>query len=166
MSRITAKTVSGVAADVLRMTLPQQEDLLDRIHESQPHILLTILALSEDGVPISLVEHALHVLMVTHIVLTDDCAVELPVVSHEDVLRAVDNHVAMLSDSEIDPGQERWASLANDCSDSAMLAHLLAYFLAYFEVKGITLANEAECMIALLSKVTIDLYVGAYQNRS
>jgi hypothetical protein len=48
---ITTKAVADVVRTVQGLPLEHQEALVDRIYAAQPHILLTVLALSRDGVP-------------------------------------------------------------------------------------------------------------------
>ncbi|MFT5241301.1 MAG: hypothetical protein ACI9OU_002221 [Candidatus Promineifilaceae bacterium] len=46
-----------------------EEELIDRISVAQPAVLFTMLALSQDGVPMPMLDHGLHILMVVHIAL-------------------------------------------------------------------------------------------------
>lgn len=152
------QSVANAVRIVQHMNLLQKEKLFDRVHEVQPHILLTILGLSQDGVTMTMIEHALHVLMVIHIVITNAGATDLPVATRADIRAAAKRHETMLSYLESEPALEMWKLTGTEYSEPV----LLAYVVGYMKDNGMTGDTKNQYLISSMLKVTLDLYVDAY----
>ncbi len=161
MSQITPESIAEAVHAVQHMTLPQKEKLIDHIHAIQPHVLLTILALSQDAVPMPMLDSALHVLMVIHTAITKEGATDLPIASREDIRHAMERHCAMLSYLESEPDKEMWKLTATAYPEPA----LLAYLVEYLKDNGITADTDTQCLVVSILKVAVDLYVDAYHKR-
>lgn len=79
-SDYTPISVEGVVAavrTVLDMNFKEKEALCDQIHADQPHVFLTMVALSQSGVSLPEVDHALHLLMVIYLAFKNGAGVRL-----------------------------------------------------------------------------------------
>lgn len=159
--RITTKAAAEAVRTVTQMSLPQKEELIDRIHEAQPQILLSVLALSQDGVPPEMLEHALHILMVVHVCVTSQHPGPLPQASREDIRRAADKHLAMLNYLSKEPDQKMWRLTCDAYPEPVLLAYVLNYLLE----RGIWGETDAQYLVSSMSKVALDLYVDAHLGR-
>lgn len=158
---ITTKAAADAVRLVSQMSLQEKEELIDRIHEAQPHILLSVLALSQDGVPMEMLEHALHLLMVVHVCVTSQCKDGLPAASREDVIRAAKRHEAMIAYLEVEPDPGIWRLTATAYPEPVLLAYTVNYLLEH----GICGETDAQHLVSSMAKVALDLYVDAYRSR-
>jgi hypothetical protein len=158
---ITTKAVAEAVRTVSRLSLEQKEELVGRIHEAQPHILYAVLALSLDGVPEDMLEHALHLLMVVHFSVVSQCPEGLPQASLDDIRRAMERHLAMLGYLSKEPDQKMWRLTCESYPEPVLLAYVVNYLLE----RGIWAETDAQYRVSSMAKVALDLYVDAYRGR-
>ena len=128
----------------------------EKIHQSQPHAFLTVLALSHDGVSMEKVEHALNVLMVIHKVFNDDTSGrKLPVISKQILDDALESNTAMLQ--SIDRG---WLT-TDESINSYFENNLLAYLVGYLKDHDLISPCEEHERLLINLKTVLDSYANA-----
>ena len=156
---ITTKAVADAVRTVQGLPLEHQDALVDRIYAAQPHILLTVLALSRDGVPEDMLGHALHLLMVIHVCVASQCPDGLPQASRDDIRRAMERHLAMLGYLSKEPDLKMWRLTCESYPEPVLLAYVVNYLLE----RGIWAETDAQYRVSSMAKVELDLYVDAYR---
>ena len=128
----------------------------EKIHQSQPHAFLTVLSLSQDGVSMEKVEHALHVLMVIHKIFSDDSSGrKIPLISKRMLDDALESNIAMLQ--TISQG---WLT-TDESINSYFEKNILAYLIGYLKKNDLISPNEEhECLLINL-KTVLDSYANA-----
>mgnify|MGYP001408488964 CR=1 FL=1 len=159
MPRVTIQHVTSAVKRMDCMTLEHQAALADRVHDEQPCALLTVLAMSQDGVSCEELDHALHVLFVTHLACVESVKPgALPLITKESIDAGVKNYMDLLRYLENEPDRACW--------DAAFRSHpepnLLAYAVHYLRDHGINVAvvdHHFGLMLIMLSLV--NLYANA-----
>lgn len=128
----------------------------EKIHQSQPHAFLTVLALSKDGVSMEKVEHALNILMVIHTAFSDDTGGrKIPLISKCMLGDALESNIAMLQAI----GQE-WLT-TDESLDSYFEKNILAYLINYLKEYDLLSACEEHERMVINLKTIIDSYANA-----
>jgi len=128
----------------------------DKIHQSQPHAFLTVLALFQDGVSMEKVEHALNVLMVIHKVISDDAiGRKLPVISKRMLDDALESNTTMLQ--SIDRG---WLN-TDESTNSYFENNLLAYLVGYLKDHDLISPCPEHEILLINLKTVLDSYANA-----
>jgi hypothetical protein len=128
----------------------------EKIHQSQPHAFLTVLALSQDGVSMEKVEHALNVLMVIHKVFNDDASGrKFPLISKKMLDYALESNIAMLQ--SIDRGWLTTDESINSYSEN----NLLAYLVGYLKDHDLISPCEEHERVLINLKTVLDSYANA-----
>lgn len=128
----------------------------EKIHQSQPHAFLTVLALSQDGVSMEKVEHALNILMVIHTAFSDDTGGrKIPLISKRMLDDALESNIAMLQAI----GQE-WLT-TDESLDSYFEKNILAYLINYLKEYDLLSACEEHERMIINLKTIIDSYANA-----
>lgn len=128
----------------------------EAIHQSQPHAFLTVLALSQDGVSMEKVDHALNVLMVIHKVFSDASnGLKIPLITKRMLDDALESNIAMLQ--TIDQG---WLTTEESIT-SYFENNILAYLVGYLKEHDLISPNEEHERILINLKTVLDSYANA-----
>lgn len=129
---------------------------IEAIHQSQPHAFLTVLALSQDGVSMEKVDHALNVLMVIHKVFSDGSkGLKMPLITKRMLDDALESNIAMLQ--TIDKG---WLT-TDESITSYFEKNILAYIVGYLKEHDLISASEEHERILINLKTVLDSYTNA-----
>jgi len=128
----------------------------EKIHQSQPHAFFTILSLSQDGVSMEKVEHALNLLMVIHKIFNDDSSGrKMPMISKRMLDDALESNVAMLQ--SIDQG---WLT-TDESINSHCEKNILAYLVGYLKDHDLISPSEEHERLLINVKTVLDSYANA-----
>lgn len=128
----------------------------EKIHQCQPHAFLTVLSLSQDGVSMKKVEHALNLLIIIHKIFSDDpSGRKLQVISKRMLDNALESNIAMLQ--SIDQG---WLN-----TDESLSSHseknILACVVGYLKDHDLISPCEENERLLLNLKTILDSYANA-----
>ncbi len=128
----------------------------EKIHQSQPHAFLTVLALSQDGVSMEKVEHALNLLMVIHNVFCDNTSDrQIPLISKQMLDDALEGNIAMLQ--AID---QEWLN-TNESINSYFEKNILSYLIGYLKKHDLISPCEEHERLIINLKTVLDSYAKA-----
>jgi len=159
MPTISTEMVAKAVHTITGYDLVQKETLCDKIRISQPHIFFTTLALTQDRVSMSKMDHLLHVLMIVHMVTETEASLPLPTISREAIHIAHKKHNNMLRYLEAESDRQMWDLTCTTYPEPV----LLAYILNYLVEKGINTKTQEDYLILNMSKVILDVYVNAFK---
>lgn len=129
---------------------------IEKIHQSQPHVFLTVLALSQDGVSMEKVEHALNVLLIIHKIFSDDpSGRKISLISKRMLDDALESNIAMLQTIE-----QGWLS-TDESINSYFEKNILAYVVGYLKENGLLTSSEENERILINLKTVLDSYSNA-----
>jgi hypothetical protein len=129
---------------------------IEKIHQSQPHVFLTVLALSQDGVSMEKVEHALNVLLIIHKIFSDDpSGRKISLISKRMLDDALESNIAMLQTIE-----QGWLS-TDESINSYFEKNILAYVVGYLKENGLLASSEENERILINLKTVLDSYSNA-----
>jgi hypothetical protein len=157
MTAISTEVVARAVQTVTGYDLAQAEALCDRIHAAQPHVFLTTLALTQDGVSMPKMDQALHVLMVVHIAIEMQTPRPLRTIGRKDIQAAHKRHQEMLNYLEAEPDKRMWDLTCTAYPEPV----LLAYVIDFLSENGIGTETHEDYLVATMSKVILDAYVDA-----
>ncbi len=154
---IRAEIVTAAVGTVTGLSLKEQEALCDQIHADQPHIFLTTVALSQDGVSLSRLEHALHVLMVVYLAFKNGTKAPLPVISLDMIREAYQRHASMLKYLAAEKDRRMWDLTATSYPE----LWLFAYVMGHLAENGFSVETDENAMVGSVSKVILDVFLAA-----
>jgi len=129
---------------------------IEKIHQSQPHVFLTVLALSQDGVSMEKVEHALNVLLIIHKIFSDDSSGrKISLISKRMLDDALESNIAMLQTIE-----QGWLS-TDESINSYFEKNILAYVVGYLKENGLLASSEENERVLINLKTVLDSYSNA-----
>jgi len=128
----------------------------EAIHHTQPNVFLTILALSQDGVSMEKVDHALNILLVIHKVFSDASnGRKIPLISKGMLNDALESNIAMLQ--TIDQG---W--LTTDVSIKSYFENnVLAYLIGYLKKHDLLPPSKEHERLIINLKTVLDSYANS-----
>lgn len=88
MKPISAQQIAVAINHIDSKDLDEKIRFADEIHSNQPHALLTILGLSQDGVDMPLLEHAIYILMVVYSAFYNATGGEMQLITREVIEKA------------------------------------------------------------------------------
>lgn len=159
-ARYTPMSIEAVAAaarTVLGMNLKEKEALCDQIHADQPHIFLTTVALSQSGVGLAKVDHALHLLMVIYLAFKDDAGIVLPVIGLDMIDDAYKRLASMMKYLAAESDKRMWNLTATSYPE----LNLLAYVLGHLRDNGFDVETDEHAKVISVAKVTLDVFMAA-----
>lgn len=128
----------------------------EKIHQSQPHAFLTVLSLSQDGVSMEKIEHALNLLMIIHKIFSDDpTGRKMPMISKRMLDDALESNIAMLQ--SIDRG---WLT-TDESINSHSEKNILAYLVGYLKDQDLISPSEENERLLINLKTVLDSYANA-----
>jgi len=128
----------------------------EAIHHTQPHVFLTILALSQDGVSMEKVDHALNILLVIHKVFSDASnGRKIPLISKGMLNDALESNIAMLQ--TIDQG---WLT-TDESIKSYFEKNVLAYLIGYLKKRDLLSPSKEHERLLINLKTVIDSYANS-----
>ncbi len=156
MNPIETKQIEGSIKYFNSLEFNERIAESEKIHQSQPHAFLTVLSLSQDGVSMEKVEHALNILIVIHKIFSDDSSSrKLPMISKRMLDDGLESNVAMLQ--SIDRG---WAA-KDDSINSHSEKNILAYLFGYLKDHDLISPCEEHERLLINLKTVLDLYANA-----
>jgi hypothetical protein len=156
MNPIKIKHITKSINYVNSLTFNEKATEAEKIHQSQPHVFLTVLALSQDGVSMEKVEHALNVLMVIHKVFSDDSSGrQIPLISRRMLDEALESNTAMLQ--AID---QEWLT-TDESINSYFEKNILSYIIGYLKEHGLISPEEENERLLINLKTVLDSYANA-----
>jgi len=156
MTPIKIKNIAKSINFVNSLELNEKLAELDKIHQSQPHAFLTVLSLSQDGVSMEKVEHALTVLLVIHKVFSDAAVgLKIPLISKRMLDDSLENNIAILQ--AIGQG---WLT-TDESIHSYFEKNILAYLVGYLKDHDLISPSEEHERLLINLKTVLDAYTHA-----
>ena len=156
MTPIKIKNIAKSINFVNSLELNDKLAELDKIYQSQPHAFLTVLSLSQDGVSMEKVDHALNILLVIHKVFSDASnGRKIPLISKGMLNDALESNIAMLQ--TIDQG---W--LTTDVSIKSYFENnVLAYLIGYLKKHDLLPPSKEHERLIINLKTVLDSYANS-----
>ena len=158
---VPPEIVARIASEVSGYSLEQATGLCDEISARQTGALAHVIALSRQGVPYLLLDHAIHLLMVFYASFREAGAPTQPITEHM-IDEAWSNNVALWSYYEKEEEGTERERLVQFGADGYREPHLLAYWLFY--VKDTVLLDGGQPgseMVFLATKSLLDCFIQA-----
>jgi hypothetical protein len=129
---------------------------IEKIHQSQPHAFLTVLSLSQEGVSMEKVDHALNVLLVIHKVFIDAAnGLKIPLISKQMLEESLESNIAMLQ--AIDQG---WLT-TDESINSYLEKNILTYLVGYLKDHDLISPSKEHERLLINLKTVLDTYANA-----
>lgn len=159
---ISIKAVADAARTVLGVDPKERDALCDQIHADQPHVFLTTVALSQSGVSLAKVDHALHLLMVIYLAFKDSTGIRLPVIGLDMIDDAYKKLASMMTYLAIEPDRRMWNLTAMFHPEP----NLLAYVVGYLRDHNFHVETDEHARVISVAKMTLDIFVAAKKRSS
>ena len=152
MNPIDMHQIAAAIRRVDSMNLDEKVRFADKIHSNQPHALLTVLGLSQHGIAMPVLEHAIHVVMVVYSAFYGTTGRNLPVITLESLDEARRDN-AMLS-SAIERGNLNPSAYL----DAHPEPNILSWVYDYLREHGLLTANWGNELLVRTLQVVVDAF--------
>jgi hypothetical protein len=152
---IGIESIRNAVLHVSSLRLRDRVTLCERIHERQPHAFLALLALSQDGVTMEAVDHAIHLLMVMHTAFETTCTKKLPIITKSMIDEAFRDNATVFRAYE-----QNLISLDNTI-ESHPEQTMLTYLVGYLRDNDLAEPSEPNERLIMTIKVILDTFATA-----